>query len=126
MNPIDFFWRAAERWPERIAIDAPEGTLRYDALAAWVSAFAAALVELDPAPQSRVAICAGNSSEHIAALLAVLACGKVWVPLNPKSTQPEIRRIVDATEPTILILDGDCAPLLEGAPGKRVYCGVAG
>lgn len=126
MNPIDFFWRAAQRWPERIAIDAPEGTLRYDALAAWVSAFAAALMEIDPEPQSRVAICAGNSSEHIAALLAVLACGKTWVPLNPKSTAPEIRRIIDATEPSILILDAECAPLLAGAPGRRVYCGVAG
>ena len=126
MNPIDFFWRAAQRWPERIAIDAPEGTLRYDALAAWVSAFAAALMEIDPEPQSRVAICAGNSSEHIAALLAVLACGKTWVPLNPKSTAPEIRRIIDATEPSIVILDADCANLLAGAPGRRIYCGVAG
>lgn len=126
MNPIDFFWRAAERWPERIAIDAPEGTLRYGALAAWVSALAAALVECDPAPQSRVAICAGNSSEHIAALLAVLACGKVWVPLNPKSTRTEVRRIVDATEPSILVMDADGAPLLEGAPGRRICCGAAG
>lgn len=126
MFPIDFFWRAAERWPERIAIDAPEGTLRYDTLAAWVSAFAAALVNMDPAPQSRVGICAGNSTEHIAALLAVLACGKVWVPLNPKSTRAEIRRIVDATEPSIIVLDAACIPLLEGAPGARIYCQAAG
>jgi len=126
MVPIDFFWRAAERWPERTAIDAPEGSLRYGTLAAWVAAFATALVEIDPAPQSRVAICAGNSTEHIAALLAVLACGKVWVPLNPKSTRAEIRRIVDATEPSIIVMDADCAALLEGAPGTRIYCGVAG
>jgi fatty-acyl-CoA synthase len=125
MFPIDFFWRAAERWPERIAIDAPEGRLRYDALAAWVSALAAALVAMDPAPQSRVAICAGNSTEHIAALLAVLACGKVWVPLNPKSTRTEVRRIVDATEPSILVMDAASIPLLEGAPGRRIHCGVA-
>ncbi len=120
MYPIDFFWRAAARWPERIAIDAPEGALRYDALAARVAALAAALVAIDPAAQSRVGICARNSAEHIAALLAVLACGKVWVPLNPKSTRPEIRRIVDATAPTILVLDADCAGLLEGAAGTRI------
>ncbi|MCU4118309.1 class I adenylate-forming enzyme family protein [Variovorax sp. N23] len=121
MYPIDFFWRAAERWPERIAIDAPEGTTRYDTLAARVAALAAALVAIDPTPQSRVGICAKNSAEHITALLAVLACGKVWVPLNPKSTRPEIRRIVDATEPSILVLDGDCAGLLDGAPGERIH-----
>ena len=121
MYPIDFFWRAAERWPERIAIDAPEGTTRYDTLAARVAALSAALVAIDPAPQSRVGICAKNSAEHITALLAVLACGKVWVPLNPKSTRPEIRRIVDATAPSILVLDGDCAALLDGAPGERIH-----
>ncbi|MDH6590649.1 fatty-acyl-CoA synthase [Variovorax sp. TBS-050B] len=121
MYPIDFFWRAAARWPERIAIDAPEGTLRYDALAARVAALAAALTAIDPAAQSRVGICANNSTAHIVALLAVLACGKVWVPLNPKSTRPEIRRIVDATEPSILVLDAECAALLDGAPGARIH-----
>jgi len=125
MYPIDFFWRAAARRPGNIAIDAPEGMIRYDTLAAQVAALAAAFNALDPAPQSRVGICAGNSAAHIAALLAVLACGKVWVPLNPKSTRPEIRRIVDATEPSILVLDAACADLLEGAPGVRIYCGAA-
>ncbi|WP_084545795.1 class I adenylate-forming enzyme family protein [Cupriavidus malaysiensis] len=125
MYPIDFFWRAAQRWPERPAIDAPEGTIAYRELAARVAALAAALQSLDSAPQSRVGICAGNSAEHIVALLAVLACGKVWVPLNPKSTHPEIRRILEVTEPSILVLDPACAPLLEGAPGARVHCGTA-
>ena len=126
MFPIDFFWRAAERWPERTAIDAPEGAIRYDALAARVAALAAGLTALDPVPQSRVGICAGNSADHIAALLAVLACGKVWVPLNPKSTRPEIRRIIDATEPSILVFDAACTDLLDGAPGARVRTGAAG
>ncbi len=124
MFPIDFFWRAAQRWPDRIAIDAPEGAIRYDVLAARVAALAAGLTALDPTPQSRVGICAGNSADHIAALLAVLACGKVWVPLNPKSTRPEIRRIIDATEPSILVLDAACADLLDGAPGTRVLTGA--
>ena len=124
MFPIDFFWRATQRWPDRIAIDAPEGAIRYDALAARVAALAAGFTAIDPTPQSRVGICAGNSADHIAALLAVLACGKVWVPLNPKSTRPEIRRIIDATEPTLLVLDAACADLLEGAPGARVLTGT--
>jgi len=120
MYPIDFFWRAAERWPDRIAIDAPEGATSYALLARRVAALAAALVELDPQPQGRVGICAKNSAEHITALLAVLACGKVWIPLNPKSTQPEIQRIVDATEPSIVIADAACADLLVGAAGHRI------
>ncbi|MCZ2497735.1 AMP-binding protein [Xylophilus sp. Kf1] len=120
MYPIDFFWRAAERWPDRTAIDAPEGAWTFAGLAARVQALAAGLLAIDPAPQSRVGICAPNSAGHITALLAVLACGKVWVPLNPRSTRSEIRRIVDATEPSILLVDTAYVDLLEGAPGERV------
>ena len=109
MHPIDFFWRAAQRWPERTAIDAPDGAISYAALAKQVAAIAAGLVAIDPGAQSRVGICASNSAGHIAALLAVLACGKVWVPLNPKSTRAEIRRLIDATQPSILVMDAACA-----------------
>ncbi|MES2785357.1 MAG: AMP-binding protein [Pseudomonadota bacterium] len=120
MYPIDFFWRAAERWPARIAIDAPEGETSYALLAQRVASLAAALVALDPQTQSRVGICAKNSAEHITAMLAVLACGKVWIPLNPKSTQPELKRIIDATEPSIIVCDVSCAELLAGAPAHRI------
>jgi len=120
MYPIDFFWRAARRWPERIAIDAPDERIPYAELARRVRALAAALQAADPQEQSRVAICAHNSAAHIVALLAVLASGKTWVPLNPKSTAPEIRRIVDATEPSVLVLDEAGTTLLGDAPGHRI------
>lgn len=120
MYPIDFFWRAAQRWPQRIAIDAPAGSVTYAVLAKQVAAFAAALQTLDPTPQSRVAICAGNGVEHITALLAVLASGKIWVPLNPRSTQPEIKRIVDATEPSILVVEDHYSHMAEFAPAHRI------
>jgi len=121
MFPIDLFWRAADRWPDNIAIDALDGQLRYREVAAQVAALAAHFIKLDPAPQTCVGICAGNSAQHIVALLAVLASGKIWVPLNPKSTQPELRRIIDATTPGIIVLDAASDALLDGAPGARVY-----
>lgn len=105
MYPIDFFFRAAEQYPERVALDGPEGVVTYARLAADTRALAAALQDLDPEPQTRVAICAGNSARHILALLAVLASGKVWVPLNYRSTAREIGRILDATAPSIVIVD---------------------
>lgn len=123
MFPIDFFWRAAQRWPDRIAIDTPAGPIHYATLASRVKALAAGLSALDPTLQSRVAICAGNSADHITALLAILACGKVWVPLNPKSTHPEIARIINITEPSIVILDAVNQELLKGASGAWIYTG---
>jgi acyl-CoA synthetase (AMP-forming)/AMP-acid ligase II len=124
MFPIDFFWRASLRWPDRIAIDTPNGSITYNELARKVKALAGGLIALDSKLQSRVAICAGNSAEHIIALLAILACGKSWVPLNPKSTRPEIRRIIDITEPSLIIYDEACADLLVDTPGIFIRTGI--
>ena len=120
MYPIDFFFRAARRYPDRVALDGPRGQITYRRLADEVRALAAALQNLDPAPQSRVGICAGNSERHILALLAVLASGKTWVPLNYRSSAPEIARIVNAVEPTLLIADEIGAPLLPSTAATRV------
>ena len=123
MFPIDFLWRASLRWPNRIAIDTPTGQISYHELASKVKALAAGLIALDPSLQSRVAICSGNNADHIVALLAILASGKVWVPLNPKSTRPEIRRIIDITEPSLIVYDEACADLLVDAPATFIRTG---
>lgn len=121
MYPIDFFFRAAEQYPQRVALDGPDGVVTYAELAADTRALAAALQDLDPAPQTRVAICAGNSARHILALLAVMASGKVWVPLNYRSTEREIGRILDATAPSIVIVDDVGAPLARASDGARIH-----
>ncbi|MGH8818214.1 MAG: AMP-binding protein, partial [Achromobacter pestifer] len=121
MYPIDFFFRAAEQYPERAALDGPDGVVTYAQLAADTRALAAALQDLDPEPQTRVAICAGNSARHILALLAVLASGKVWVPLNYRSTEREIGRILDATAPSIVIVDQVGAPLAPASDSARIH-----
>ncbi|MBX3610848.1 MAG: AMP-binding protein [Hydrogenophaga sp.] len=125
MLPIDFFWRAAQRWPHRIAIDTPTERIAFQVLAQRVRAVAAGLVRCDPTPQSRVAICASNSAEHIVALLAVLACGKVWVPLNPKSTQAEIRRITDVVDASLLVIEADLDHLVTDEHARRIVIGSA-
>ncbi|ARP81806.1 long-chain fatty acid--CoA ligase [Bordetella genomosp. 8] len=112
MYPIDFFFRAAQRYPGNTALDGPDGRMSYADLADRVRALAAAMQAFDPAPQTRVAICAGNTAEHILALLATLAAGKIWVPLNYRSTPTEIGRILEATEPSIIALDAVGAPLV--------------
>ncbi|MBT9486556.1 MAG: AMP-binding protein [Rubrivivax sp.] len=124
MFPIDFFWRAAARWPERTAIDAPEGFTTYATLAGEVAALAAGLCALDPQPGSRVGILASNSREHLVALLATLAAGKVWLPLNVKSTASEIQRILGVTEPGIVVVDPGSAALMATASTPRVWTGA--
>ena len=105
MYPIDFFFRAARLFPERTALIGSGQVLTYAALTARVNAAACALQQCDPEPGTRVGICAGNTVEHIVALLAVLAAGKVWVPLNARNPAAELDRIIAFTEPTIVLAE---------------------
>ena len=116
MYPIDFLWRAAHRHPHRTAIVSPGGNLTFDALAAEVLRRAAALTRLDPLPRSRVGIGAANSVDHLLSLLAVLAAGKVWVPLNPRNGDPELRRIVEFVAPSLVLADEAMLERLAGVP----------
>ena len=119
MYPIDFFFRAAQRYPANIAIHGPDGQqLRFDALAEQVNALACAMQAADPEEQSRVGICAANHAQHILALLATLAAGKVWVPLNARSTASEIDRIMQSVTPTIVISDDVGQPLTQSFTGS--------
>ena len=117
MTPIDFFFRAARRYPERIALDAPDRQVNYRELANDVNAFATALQAIDPEPGSRVVLIASNTIEHVTALLAILAAGKVWVPIGYRTAAPEVARLLDAVSPTIVLIDAVGVPLVAGAAG---------
>ncbi|MDW3119092.1 MAG: class I adenylate-forming enzyme family protein [Roseovarius pacificus] len=87
MYPIHFFDRAARLWPDHIAVEHGDEALSYKALHDRVQALAKGLQTLDPAFGSRVGICCYNSVDHLISWLAVLAAGKVWVPLQPMNSQ---------------------------------------
>lgn len=105
MLPIDFFFRAVRRHADRIAIETDGETLRYAELGARVNAFASALQQLDPQAGSRVAVSAGNTVDHIVAVLAVLAAEKTWVPLNARNAPAELDRALAFTAPTIVVAE---------------------
>src|SRR5436305_15232582 len=115
MYPIDLFHRQAARTPERVALEFRDERLTYADLAARVGALAAGPQALDPEPQSRVGLCCFNHVEHVVAWLAVVAAGKVWVPLYPKNKAAEIGLGIAFTEASIVIADTAARPLVEGA-----------
>lgn len=91
-----------------MAVAGPGGPLTYAELAAQVDAVAATMQALDRAHGSRVGICARNTVEHLIAMLATYAAGKVWVPLNPTNGRAELDRMIAATRPTLLVADESC------------------
>jgi fatty-acyl-CoA synthase len=120
MLPIDFFLRASLVHPQRVAVASPEGQITYAQLRAKVDALAVALQRTDPQPGSIVGLCAQNSPGYIVAMLAIMAAGKVWMPLNYRSTAGETQRIIDATSPSILIADDTGAALTQGADAHHL------
>lgn len=105
MQPIAFFFRAAQRTPNAIAVIAPGRRVSFAELAAEVVRVAAFLKAEDPRPQTRVCVGCSNSVEHLIAILAVIAAGKVWVALNPRNGDPELQRIVEYVDPSAMLVD---------------------
>lgn len=108
MTPIEFLYRGARRDPQAVAIGFHAETLTYAELVRRVDAVAAAFRAIDPTPQSRVGVCGFNTPEHLIALLATLAAGKVWVALNPMNGRAELDSFIAATRPSIIVADQDC------------------
>lgn len=128
LRPIDHLYRGFERDPSAIAIAGPGAPVSYRALVAAVHALASALQSIEATPGSRVGICARNTPEHLLALLATYAAGKVWVPLNPRNGRAELDAMVAATRPTLMVADESCldrftpvdAPLIVAKQTGRV------
>jgi acyl-CoA synthetase (AMP-forming)/AMP-acid ligase II len=109
LQPIDRLYESVARNPEAVAIAGDvHGDMTYAELGAAVDALAAAFQEIDRKPGSRVGVCARNTTEHLIALLATYAAGKVWIPLNPRNGRPELDAMIAATEPTVVVADGSC------------------
>lgn len=112
MYPIDFFWRAALAHPLRTALVHPSGEMTFSELAGRVLRRAAGLVRRDASLGSHVAVSAANSVDHLVTIMAVLAAGKVWIPLNPRNGDPELRRMIEFVSPSLVVADETMAERL--------------
>ncbi len=117
MLPIDHFYRAVAKYPDRIAVKDGDVEVTYADLGQSVAALAAAFQDIDPSPQTRVGICAYNTRDHLLAWLATFAAGKTWVPLNPRNGRDELSRICGVTSPSIVFIAKDCADKLDAPDG---------
>ena len=108
MLPIDLMYSGARQWPGAIAAEDGETSLTYRELVESVEALASALQQLAPGAGRRIAVCAPNTLEHLVSMLAILAAGHVWVPLNPRNGKAETGAIIDATRPVLAIVDVLC------------------
>jgi fatty-acyl-CoA synthase len=105
VRPIDYFYQGVARDPNAIALETDHSRVSYSQLVADVEALASGFQTVDPTTGSRVGICALNTRDHLTALLATYAAGKVWVPLNARNGRAELEAMVATTRPTIIVAD---------------------
>ncbi|SHI14154.1 AMP-binding protein [Pollutimonas bauzanensis] len=102
---LDFLNDMAQRHGDEIALEDASTQVSYTELATAVNALAVALQVKDPSPGSRVGLCAANSMEYVVSLLAILAAGKVLVPMNCHGTSEQMHQILMEAHPSAIIVD---------------------
>lgn len=118
--------RAAETWPERVAVDFMGAATTYAELAAAVSRGATVLRDLGVGAGDRVAIALPNCTSHMVAFYAALRLGAVVVEHNPTYTAAELEhQLADSGATVALIWEKAVPAALEAQPATVVRTVVA-
>ncbi|MCM5558999.1 non-ribosomal peptide synthetase [Pleomorphomonas sp. JP5] len=80
----DLFRQQVEQRPDAAAVADAEGELSYSALFRRANGLAKALVSTGVVPGDRVAIHTDRDANLVVAVLGVIACGAIYVPLDPE------------------------------------------
>ena len=91
----ELFEAQAARAPAAVAVVSEERRITYGELNAWANRLARRLRALGVGPESKVGVLLERSPEMVAALLAVLKAGGVYVPLDLTSPKPRLQFMLE-------------------------------
>jgi amino acid adenylation domain-containing protein len=111
MTVIEFIRQATARAPNAVALRTAHGCVSYAALMQRVDGLARALCERGIGPNCRVAVLLDRSPELIVALLATLATGAAYVPLDPELPAVRLAAILRDSASGLLLGRDDVATL---------------
>lgn len=110
----------ARRHPDAVAVRQWSKRLTYQQLAKSAAGLAQDLITCCPRPASRVGICMRRTTYLPVAILAVLAAGGTFVPLDPDQPAPRLRNIIDDAGIEVALVDLHGEQLLAGAVGHLI------
>ncbi|HEY2031689.1 MAG TPA: non-ribosomal peptide synthetase [Myxococcales bacterium] len=105
------FRTAADRHPDRIALEQGATSMDYRAPALRVTALRGALRAAGAGPGDRVALLLLRSFDLIAATLAILETGAAYVPLDPLQPSARLQSMLDDVRAKVCVV-GPAAPKL--------------
>jgi len=103
---------------DRVALVGPTGTTTYRALARRVAGLARTLTAEGIGVGDRVGLSSGNDDAFVVGYLAILTTGAVAVPLNPMAPPRELRRDLDAIQPSRVLAAGTATAMVTAAGGS--------
>ncbi|WP_225821758.1 non-ribosomal peptide synthetase [Streptomyces naphthomycinicus] len=118
--------RSLPRWfesvvdaaPDAVAVDDRDRVLTYRELDAWANRLARHLLSLGIAPEDRVGVRMDRGLGLVAALLAVLKTGAVYVPLDPALPPARLERMAEAAGASVVLTDAEPAGLDRFPPDR--------
>ncbi|CAL1705321.1 unnamed protein product [Somion occarium] len=118
LNPLSFLLRAAQVYPNRLAIAHPDVQFPvYYSYATWaqrIQNLAYALIQAGIQPGDRVAVIAPNSPVIAEAHHGVLAARAIICPINTRLTPAEVAYILDHSGSKLIIVDHEYVRLVQG------------
>jgi len=99
------FAAVADRWPERIALDAGAERLSYGELDAAASRVAHRVLDECGAAQARVALIFARPAALVPSILGVLEAGAVYVPLDPTFPAARLAYVLEDAEVGLVLCD---------------------
>ena len=113
--------QAAQRWPDRVAVDFFGAHTTYAELDALVDRAVAGLRQLGVGVGTRVSLVMPNCTAHIVAFYAVTRCGAVVVEHNPTYTTAELHDQFNLTKSRVaLVWRNRVADVQEAARGTAL------
>lgn len=103
----DLVFRAAQCYPDIIALEEADEKILYRELPKRVSAISKALIGLGIEPGDRVAVWGPNSNRWVLTALGLQLAGAVLVPLNTRMKAGEAADILQRSGSRVLFLVGD-------------------
>jgi amino acid adenylation domain-containing protein len=99
----DIAAQAAQR-PDAVAIEHPEGSLRYDQLQQCVDSLARELNALGAGPDVLVGVALGGGLRQLLMMLGTFRCGAVYVPLRLEEPLLRWQRLTRKAPPALLVI----------------------
>ncbi|WP_370961667.1 amino acid adenylation domain-containing protein [Amycolatopsis sp. cg9] len=96
----------AEATPGAVAIESDGGVTTFGTLWRRAVVIAAALREMGVAPGELVGVVARRTPESIAAMIAVMATGAAYAPIDPTNPAGRVRLILEQVRPRFVLWDG--------------------